>query len=116
MEASTIYNNLAMCVWAYEGPAASLEIWRDGISFSERRGLEPLISSSSTVNSLFSLGRWDELVRTADEVFEWSRTHGTGYLAVVAGFRKAHVLALRGAGVLLQSVRIIHGASALRLL
>ena len=33
----------------------------------------------------------------ADEVFEWSRTHGTGYLAVVAGFRKAHVLALRGA-------------------
>jgi hypothetical protein len=46
---------------------------------------------------LFALGRWDELIRVADELVAWANEHGTVYLGVVAEIRKAHVLALRGA-------------------
>jgi class 3 adenylate cyclase/tetratricopeptide (TPR) repeat protein len=98
-EAAVIYDNLASQLEQYESATAGLEAFREAIEFASRRGMnESLTFSRSTMlRPLFALGRWDELVRVADEIITWASDHGAAYLAAVAKIRKAHVLALRGA-------------------
>lgn len=38
-DVAVFHNNLAGSVWLYEGPAAALEIVRDGLAFADRRGI-----------------------------------------------------------------------------
>jgi class 3 adenylate cyclase/tetratricopeptide (TPR) repeat protein len=41
-EAATLYNNLALVAWQYEGPPAALALCEEGIDFCERRGIAVL--------------------------------------------------------------------------
>jgi class 3 adenylate cyclase/tetratricopeptide (TPR) repeat protein len=38
-DVAVFHNNLAGSVWLYEGPAAALEVVRDGVAFADRRGI-----------------------------------------------------------------------------
>ena len=97
-EAAVIYDNLASQLEQYETAAAGLRAFEEGMEFGSRRGMMESVtfSRSTMLRPLFALGRWDDLLRTAEEVIEWSGRHGTAYLVAVAELRTAHVLALRG--------------------
>jgi class 3 adenylate cyclase/tetratricopeptide (TPR) repeat protein len=90
--------NLADWVWYVEGPANALEIQRDGIRFGERRGITgPVLwTKGESLWTLFDLGRWDELLRMADELIAWDRAHGGSYFGVMALTYKASALLWRG--------------------
>jgi class 3 adenylate cyclase/tetratricopeptide (TPR) repeat protein len=90
--------NLADWVWYIEGPAKALEIQRAGIHFGERRGITgPVLwTKGESLWTLFDLGDWDDLLRTADELIAWDRGHGGSYFGVMALTYKAGVLLLRG--------------------
>src|SRR5437773_3810995 len=90
--------NLADWVWYIEGPAKALEIQRSGIRFGEHRGITgPVLwTKGESLWTLFDLGEWDELIRTADELITWDRAHGGSYFGVMALTYRAGVLLWRG--------------------
>src|SRR5919201_666854 len=66
-EAAVLYNNLALYLWFIEGPAAYLANLREGIDFSERRGIAELVMMMTvgSMEPLFDLGSWTELLEVA---------------------------------------------------
>jgi tetratricopeptide (TPR) repeat protein len=92
------YNNYAGMRWATEGPAAGLETFGEGIAFTGRRGLTGMRAWSQAESTyiLFELGRWDELVALAHEVYEIAREHAMPQPETMAQPWEAQVLALRG--------------------
>jgi hypothetical protein len=85
-------------VWVTEGPAAGLEDYRIGIEVAEGRGNVDLAAAirAASLDPLFDLGRWDELVRIADEIIWWSQATGQRYHEVWAQSHKARIVLLRG--------------------
>jgi tetratricopeptide (TPR) repeat protein len=69
-ETSNAYLNLSFFLWLSEGPAAALATHREAIELNTRRGLPGYAAwaTAETCWFLFDLGRWDELIRVADEV------------------------------------------------
>ncbi|MEX2459293.1 MAG: adenylate/guanylate cyclase domain-containing protein [Actinomycetota bacterium] len=92
------YLNLGDWLWSLEGPAAGLEIHRQGIAFSERRGLSlnAMWTRAETTWMLFELGRWDELAQVADQVAAIDRAQRGSQLRGMALPSKARVHLLRG--------------------
>jgi tetratricopeptide (TPR) repeat protein len=90
---------LAEVLWAVESPTRALETAREGADLAERRGLVDVLQSCRTLSlgPLFDLGRWDELLRVADEVVGRSRDSGGGYTAALAQPWSVQVLVWRGA-------------------
>jgi class 3 adenylate cyclase/tetratricopeptide (TPR) repeat protein len=89
------YVGLGDIVWWTEGPAAGLEVYREGIEFTERRGMTYYTKylMGESVWPLFDLGEWASLLQTAGEIFDWDRT---SYQALLALPYVAHVHFLRG--------------------
>ncbi len=77
-EVATAYNNLAYETWFWEGPAAALAVWEELAAFCRVRGFATAETwaESGKLESLFDLGRWDEVVQLATELREWGRAHG----------------------------------------
>ena len=92
------YINLAHETWLIEGPAAGLDITRAGIEVGERRGaIGPVFwAKAETTWKLFELGRWDELLRTADEVLAWDAAQGGHQVGAIVRPSKARVFLQRG--------------------
>ena len=96
-----LHNNLGVTLWCFEGPAASLEVLREGIAYAKARG-SPRCSTRSRQSSL------DPLVDTGehDEALEARRRDGPapgGERGRVRPRRRsaaaqARIFALRGAG------------------
>jgi tetratricopeptide (TPR) repeat protein len=86
-------------LWITEGPIPALEDARTGIELSESRGNVELAMAIrvSMLGPLFDLGKWDQVVETAEYVAKWSRANGEQYFAVLADSMKARVGLLRGA-------------------
>ena len=40
-----LHNNLGWALWAFEGPAASLEVLREGIAYAKARGLTEMLDA-----------------------------------------------------------------------
>ena len=101
-DTAVVYNNLIEPLWLSEGPAAALELCREAIEFTERRGLGEGTAwiRSATLVPLLDLGRWEEAVDTADALIAWERDHGGRYMAAWTSYghqlERAH--ALLGAG------------------
>ena len=55
-QVALLHNNLAYVLWAFEGPAASLEEAQAGIAFAQPRGLTEIVDVL-TVGTLKSSGR-----------------------------------------------------------
>ncbi|MGH2572708.1 MAG: ATP-binding protein [Actinomycetota bacterium] len=90
--------NLGEHIASAEGPAEGLDILRESIEFAERRGMTHHVvwTRTATTWMLFQLGRWDELLRVADEVIDWDLRGGGSQIAVFGQMGKASVLAWRG--------------------
>ena len=97
-ETGTAYANLAEPVWLVEGPAAGVELKRTAAEFSISRGLTyyGTYIHAEMLWLLFDLGRWDELVASADEALVWDREHGGSQVSMIAATMKARVLQCRG--------------------
>jgi tetratricopeptide (TPR) repeat protein len=68
-------NDLGSTDSAIVGPAASLEWIEQAIELSGRRGIEGAHNWNKGTSMIgrFELGRWDDVLRVAGEVFEWER-------------------------------------------
>jgi class 3 adenylate cyclase/tetratricopeptide (TPR) repeat protein len=71
-DAAVIHNNQAVVLWRYEGPQAALAAYRDGLEFSERRGIAEfaLGIASGSLTLLAELGRTDEALARAEPLAE----------------------------------------------
>jgi class 3 adenylate cyclase/tetratricopeptide (TPR) repeat protein len=71
-ETAVIYGNLALAVYAAEGPQAALAAYADALAFCERRGIvDVALQNRSSIPELLSeLGRTEEALAEADRVAE----------------------------------------------
>ena len=92
------YANLANSLGDFD-PTASLATFQEGIGLAERRGLTEMAMwmRAGALERRYEVGRWDELLRDADEVVAWYRAHGPGsFIVAAAEVQTARVLAARG--------------------
>jgi class 3 adenylate cyclase/tetratricopeptide (TPR) repeat protein len=68
--AAVVYNNLSVQVWVYEGPQAALDLLREGIEFSQRRGLSEIaeIMAGAQTSIAAELGHTDQALTDAARV------------------------------------------------
>ena len=97
-ETARLHYMLAEMVWVTEGPAGALEDCRVGSELAERLGNTDLAAAiqANSLEPMFDLGRWDEILAVADEVILWSRATGERYHRAIAEATKARVLLHRG--------------------
>jgi class 3 adenylate cyclase/tetratricopeptide (TPR) repeat protein len=91
----TAYDNLADWTHDLEGPEPGLALYQEGIAFTRARGSEEMWMVAESTWPLFSLGRWDEVLRLADTVIEADRG-GPTQLTGLALPEKARIMAYRG--------------------
>jgi class 3 adenylate cyclase/tetratricopeptide (TPR) repeat protein len=97
-EAGTLYNNLGRTTWPFEGPAAALEVYRQGVVFNEARGLASLAIwiGASLLDALADSGELDEVLATAGRLAERAEIVGVLPSLLTVRSVQARVLALRG--------------------
>ncbi|MGH2636499.1 MAG: ATP-binding protein [Actinomycetota bacterium] len=85
-EVATAYNNLAYQLWFWEGPAAALPVWEEMATFCHVRGFATmgLWAEAGKLESLFDVGRWEEVLELSARMQEWGRAHGVTRLGVTA--------------------------------
>jgi class 3 adenylate cyclase/predicted ATPase len=98
-EAATVYNNLSIAVWPYEGPLAALELCREGIDYCERRGIAEiaLFIGGSSLTYLAELGRPEQALVEARPLVERAEAAGM-VVATDARAIELRLLAERGEG------------------
>ena len=99
IDTGTSYLNYSESLAPYEPLAASFELLESSLEFSRRRGLthHAWWTRASMLWHLFEDGRWDQLLREADEVIRWDQEQGGTQIEVNARMAVAPVLAHRGA-------------------
>ena len=99
-EVAWLHNTLGCNLWTFDGPAAALEVLRDGIAFARARGLTERvdITTQSALDALVDTGGHDEVLAIADEMAP--RLEASGNVIDAAGVRanQARIVALRGQG------------------
>jgi hypothetical protein len=98
LEVAGLRNNLGVGLWTFEGPAASLEVLREGIAFAQARGLAELVNvlTSSTLDPLVDTGELDEALEVADDIVERLEASGEAWTLIEVHAAQAWILALRG--------------------
>jgi class 3 adenylate cyclase/tetratricopeptide (TPR) repeat protein len=98
IETATSYLNLGESVTLFEGVTAGLELVQASLDFARRCGLthHEMWARTSRLWYLYELGKWDELLREADEVVRWDRELGGTQIEVNALIVAAPVRAQRG--------------------
>ncbi len=107
------YSNLGSSLIVAEGPRAAMQMFRQGLAFSEVRGLREMAEffRNLILDPLIALGEWDEAVRLAVSVAEDARRRGAVYEEVYAESDRATVLARRdGAGAAEEAERVLSRA------
>jgi class 3 adenylate cyclase/tetratricopeptide (TPR) repeat protein len=81
--AAVLYNNLAIALWQHEGPKAALTALREGIDFSERRGIaeSALFMTAGSLSLLAELGESEQALDEAGPLAE--RLQATGAVIFV---------------------------------
>lgn len=99
-EVASLHNNLGVTLFAFEGPAASLEVLGAGIAYAEPRGLTASLDmlTGSSLDCLIDTGEHDEALTLADEMAP--RLEASGDVSDLIWLRSAQVriFALRGQG------------------
>jgi tetratricopeptide (TPR) repeat protein len=72
--------NYAFQLWFREGPSAALEVWRESQLAAETRGFAGVaqMARMGQLETLFDLGRWDEVLAICGDVQAWVRPRGEG--------------------------------------
>ncbi|HZP89741.1 MAG TPA: AAA family ATPase [Actinomycetota bacterium] len=98
-ETAVAYNNLALQLWGWEGPAPSAAVWEEMVDFCRARGFTAMErwAQAGALDSLFDLGEWDRVLASADDVLRWDRESGGTRLGAAALTFRGWVLLRRGA-------------------
>ena len=94
-EVAWLHNNLGICLWSFEGPAASLEVLREGIAYAKARGLTEMLDSltGSMVDVLIDTGEHDDVLEVAAEIVPRLEASGDVWDLVGARISQARILA-----------------------
>ena len=97
-DAAVLYNNLAVGVLAIEGPRGVLSVGREGIEFSERRGINEIAMSMAAGNldQLIDTGEWDAAQEQAETIAGRAEASGDVASLLQARWALTRLLALRG--------------------
>jgi len=97
-EVGLLHNNLAAVLGAFEGPAASLQMVREGLAFARPRGLTEITDTLTTgmLDQLVEVGEHEQALELADQLAAQLETSGDtmGLAAVRAA--ETLILTLRG--------------------
>jgi class 3 adenylate cyclase/tetratricopeptide (TPR) repeat protein len=99
-EVAVLQNNLGVTLSAFEGPAASLEVLREGIAYAKPRGLTEMLDSltQGTLDALVDTGAHEEALILAAELVPRLEASGDVPDLISARAAQARILALRGEG------------------
>jgi len=99
-DAAVLYNNLAVAMWAIEGPPGVLAVLEEGIDFSARRGIEEfaMAMSAARCDQLIDAGEWDSALETAESISGRAEASGDVADLLQARWAQTRVLASRGEG------------------
>ncbi|MEI7759153.1 MAG: AAA family ATPase [Thermoleophilia bacterium] len=96
-EVGLLQNNLSVDLWAFEGPAAALQLVHEGLAFAQPRGLTEIIDelTAGMLNPLFDAGEHEQALELASQLEGQFETSGVTFLTQV---RAAQILiyTLRG--------------------
>ena len=97
-DAAVLYNNLAVAVWPIEGPVGVLAVLREGIEFSERRGIQELATamSAASLDQLAEAGDWDRALELAESIAEKAESSGDVADLLQARWTQTRLFASRG--------------------
>jgi tetratricopeptide (TPR) repeat protein len=100
-DAAVLYNNLAVAVWPIDGPKGVLSVLREGIEFSEHRGITELAvgMAAAALDQLIEAGEWDEALRSAESIALQAEETGDMAALLQARWSQTRLLASRGDGV-----------------
>ena len=92
------YANYAFQLWFREGPGAALEVWRDSQAAAETRGFDGFAQTArmGKLETLFDLGRWDEVLEVCREIQTWVESDPGTELGVYASIFESWVRLRRG--------------------
>jgi tetratricopeptide (TPR) repeat protein len=76
--AAVLYNNLTAVTWMYDGPQAALDFSREGIEFSQRRGVTEMVESMAGAQTPFlaELGDIEEALTDAARLADLQEQKG----------------------------------------
>jgi hypothetical protein len=93
-------------LWTAEGPAASLEVSRDGIAYARARGLTEVLGTltGGALDALIEVGEVDEAYEAAAEMAPYLESSGDVFDLIVVRSAQARIAALRGQGIEVEAV------------
>jgi hypothetical protein len=100
-EVTMLHTNLGLTLLLYEGPAAALEVVREGIAYAKPRGLTERLDilTASSVYALIDMGEHDEaLALLGDDRAARLEVSGDVFALAILRATQALILALRGQG------------------
>jgi tetratricopeptide (TPR) repeat protein len=97
-EAAILYNNLGIELMDFDGPAAALELYQQGLRFAESRGLTEMALGigASRLSALSEAGQLDEALDGAVLLAERAEAAGDMFDLVEARSVQVFVLSMRG--------------------
>jgi len=77
--------NYAFQLWFRDGPTAAQEVWRESERVAEARGFQSLVQMArlGQLETLFDMGRWDEVLTLAQSIKGWLKPRDQGTEAAV---------------------------------
>jgi class 3 adenylate cyclase/tetratricopeptide (TPR) repeat protein len=99
IDTGTSYLNYAEMLAKFEPLSSSAELIEASLDFARRRGLahHEMWTRMAMLWHFYESGRWDELLREADEISRWDAAQGGTQIEVGANLASAPVLLHRGA-------------------
>ena len=97
-EAAVIYANLGETLSMFEGPAAALDLLRQGIAFAQARGITRLVNhiTPCTLDLLFHCGELDEALELAVSITDRLEEGTDGLALVTTRAARTRIAAFRG--------------------
>lgn len=99
-EVALLHNNLGMALWGFHGPAASLQILREGLAPAKARGLTEQLNvlTGSTLNALVDMGEPNDALEVAAELAPRLEASGDVVNLIEVRAAQTRIFALRGQG------------------
>src|ERR1051326_7905689 len=96
-DAATLYNNLAVIAWMYEGPRVALVACQEGLEFCERRGMAEWVQGIAAMRLTFlaASGQPEPTLRDAEPLAAKLEEMGSGDVVEVRS-AQIRLLAQRG--------------------
>ena len=97
-EVALLNHNLGVALWGFEGPAASLDVTRDGLAYAKARGISAIVDAITVtmVDALVAIGEYEEALEVARDVAKRLEANGDVVDLAWTCAAQARVFAVRG--------------------